>query len=147
MPQKWKPQLGDKVYRAESNGKQLFFEQYIVVKLTPKGFWYRYKQSTPFQPPVNKHNAQWSQFDSRRVSFTKKEALKQFRGRKRCYLKHLLRRLEQAEIDLALASGGVREPLPDRVPQHLPLTFAFDNAVTSSDFSTTTTSTAWVRVP
>jgi len=110
MP-KWKPLVGDKVYRVESNGKQLFFEQYIVLKVTPKGYWFHYKMGANPTSPINYQASSWTKFGGRKVAPTKKEALKHYQGRKRCYIKHLKKRLEDAEIDMAMATEGVREPL------------------------------------
>lgn len=91
---------GEKYYRYEYRYDRLELEEYVVVKLTPKGGWLSRVLWEENLPP--KH---WQGAKHRRTfAYTDKEkALLSFAHRKRSYLEHLQRRTNLAKQALRKA--------------------------------------------
>jgi hypothetical protein len=90
---KEKPIVGETRYRAETiAGKHIEYDEYEVIKITPKGMWLR-----PKWMYISKKDDTWRTFETRFVSPTKEEAFKKLVRRTRAWIGYAERNLERAE--------------------------------------------------
>jgi hypothetical protein len=109
---------GTIVYRAEIFGESIFYSVAVVGKITAKGFWVE-----PPRPNICERNSEvdvvsaigkidldvprrWYSFNTYKWSTTKEEALGHLVARKRSYVKHSRRRLQQAERAARIAASA-----------------------------------------
>lgn len=121
-------EVGTILFRAEVFGDSVYYQTGVVTKLTPKGFWIeppqkqfkeRFRGREEDVPdavtllaaidPEPHPERRWFSFNTYRWSAAKEEALRHLVARKRSYVKHTQRRLDNARHALFVATEAVAE--------------------------------------
>lgn len=101
--------VGQTMYRAYVEGSWVRYEEFTVVKPTPKGGWVRRFSDWRSVERSVADDTKWVRLDGRFCSTTKEEALSRLKARSRSYVKHCRRRLAEAERRMAVLADGVEE--------------------------------------
>jgi hypothetical protein len=97
---------------ADTSYPYVYFDQYCLVRETPKGRWV--KQVSAWNDPKEL----WKTKGSRFMSTTKRQALVQLLIRKRAHVRHAKRRYENAELGKRLVQDLVFRLAPEKEQEH-----------------------------
>lgn len=100
--------LGQELYRAVVRGQNIYYEHFVVQKVTAAGAWVIPR--TDDFCLVSTEGRRWVSGRGKWCSATKEQALKRLKSRTASYVRHCRRRLKDAESRAKILGLSVSDP-------------------------------------